>query len=303
MSRDFSPQDIDERSAPGDQRSLPSDACELARSPAVGSSLLPSRHPDRLGQEKRRQIHFTAGRRVSYDRDRGCSLSEFQIHTIVELGKFRAVAAHDLARHASLGGREPAPKETEKLMRLGLVRKGLFNGPEDMPRELLTLTRLGHELLRASDLVSQDQTTYHGFGKAGEANHDADLYRLYQQEASRIERAGGHDLRVVLDYELKSKVNRDIAALGAAAKREIAERHGLRVVRQKIPIPDLRIEYETPDGEIARVDLELVTEHYRGSDIVDKARAGFLLYTPRGEADHLRRVLDQHEMTADIFSL
>jgi hypothetical protein len=31
--------------------------------------------------------------------------------------------------------------------------------------------------------------------------------------------------------------------------------------------------------------------------------AGFSLYTPHGEADHLRRVLDQHELTAEILSL
>jgi hypothetical protein len=31
------------------------------------------------------------------------------------------------------------------------------------------------------------------------------------------------------------------------AKAEIAERHGLRVARGKIPMPDLRIEYETTD--------------------------------------------------------
>ena len=87
------------------------------------------------------------------------------------------------------------------------------------------------------------------------------------------------------------------------AKTEIAERHGLRVVRGKIPVPDLRIEYETREGDTARVNLELVTEHYRGRQVADKVHAGFSLYTPHGEADHLRRVLDQHELTAEILSL
>ena len=68
-------------------------------------------------------------------------------------------------------------------------------------------------------------------------------------------------------------------------------------------MPDLRIEYETLDGEIARVNLELVTEHYRGRHVAEKVHAGFSLYTPRGEADRLRRVLDQRELTADILSL
>jgi len=61
--------------------------------------------------------------------------------------------------------------------------------------------------------------------------------------------------------------------------------------------------YETRDGNMGRVNLELVTEHYRGRNVAEKARAGFSLYTPRGEGDKLRRVLDQQELTAEIFSL
>ena len=75
------------------------------------------------------------------------------------------------------------------------------------------------------------------------------------------------------------------------------------MVGAKIPVPDLRIEYETRDGELAHVDLELVTEHYRGRYAADRARTGFSLYTPHGEAGRLRRVLGARGMTADILSL
>ena len=118
----------------------------------------------------------------------------------------------------------------------------------------------------------------------------------------RIEAKGGRNLRVILDYELKRKINREMARLGPEARPEIAARHGLQVVRNKIPVPDLRIEYQTRE-DAARVNLELVTEHYRGRNVADKVHAGFSLYTPRGEADHLRRVLDQRELTAEILSL
>ena len=57
--------------------------------------------------------------------------------------------------------------------------------------------------MRANRLVPKGQSTYHGFVKPKEANHDADLYRLYQKEAGRILDKGGRNLRVVLDYELK----------------------------------------------------------------------------------------------------
>jgi hypothetical protein len=121
-------------------------------------------------------------------------------------------------------------------------------------------------------------------------------------------RQGGRNLRVILDYELKKRVYHDLAKLGShrestAKKKEIAERHGLQVVRGKIPLPDLRIEYETREGEMARVDLELATEHYRGRNLAEKVRAGFSIYAHAQDAAGLRRVLDQRELTAEILSL
>jgi hypothetical protein len=89
----------------------------------------------------------------------------------------------------------------------------------------------------------------------------------------------------------------------AESKREIAEKHGLQLVRGKIPLPDLRIEYEDREGNMARVDLELATEHYRGSNLAEKVRAGFSLYARAQDAPGLRRVLDQKELTAEILSL
>ena len=108
---------------------------------------------------------------------------------------------------------------------------------------------------------------------------------------------------MILDFELMRKINQDIAKLGRDARPEIARHHGLRLVGNRIPVPDLRIEYEQPDGQLAQIDLELVTEHYRGRSLADKVKAGFSLYAPRGEADRLRRILDGHELTAEIFSL
>ena len=74
-------------------------------------------------------------------------------------------------------------------------------------------------------------------------------------------------------------------------------------MRGKIPLPDLPIEYETREGEMARADLELATEHYRGRNLAEKARAGFPIYAHAQDAAALRRVLDQRELTAEILSL
>src|ERR1700731_440729 len=135
-----------------------------------------------------------------------------------------------------------------------------------------------------------------------------DTQPTYVVHLAEIERQGGRNLRVVLDYEMKKRLYRDLAKLGhgrasSEQKHLVAERHGLQVVRGKIPIPDIRIEYEARDGERARVDLELATSHYRGRNLAEKVRAGFSIYALAEDASKLRRVLDQRELTAEILSL
>jgi hypothetical protein len=107
---------------------------------------------------------------------------------------------------------------------------------------------------------------------------------------------------------LKKRIYHDLGKLGpdrtsAESKRTVAERQGLQMVRGKIPLPDVRIEYDTPAGERARVDIELVTSHYRGRHLAEKVCAGFSIYAHASDVSNLRLVLDQRELTAEILSL
>jgi hypothetical protein len=227
---------------------------------------------------------------------------------MVELGKFRAVAKEDLASFAYGGNDDHMRPDVDNLIRQGLVEMKSIPHEATGSRQLLTLTKNGHRFLTQTQAISNAQALYHGFTKPREAHHDADLYRLYQKAAAKIESQGGLNLRVILDYELKKHLYRDLAELGkdrnsADGKHAIAETHGLRVVRGKIPVPDVRIEYETRDGERARVDLELATGHYRGRNLTEKVRAGFSLYAHPDDVSKLRRILDQRELTAEILSL
>jgi hypothetical protein len=227
---------------------------------------------------------------------------------MVELGKFRAVAKEDLAEFVYGGSDDRMKPDVENLVRQGLVEMKSIPHEETGSRHLLTLTKNGHRFLTQTQSAGKGQALYRGFAKPREAHHDADLYRLYQKAAAKIEGQGGRNLRVVLDYELKKRVYHDLAKVGpdrasAESKRAVAERHGLQVVRGKIPLPDVRIEYDTPDGERARVDLELATGHYRGRTLAEKVRAGFSLYAHADDISKLRRVLDQRELTAEILSL
>jgi hypothetical protein len=112
------------------------------------------------------------------------------------------------------------------------------------------------------------------------------------------------------DSRLRTHDNlyRDLAKVGQTrnssnAKSDVAERHGLRVLRGRIPVPDLRLEHQTPEHELVRIDLELATEHYRFKNIAQKIRAGFAIYARTQDAPPTRRVLEQREITAEILNL
>ncbi len=263
--------------------------------------------PHRSGRDRRGPEHLDSVR-AHYIGERAHFLRDSELETLAEVGTFRVIAAPDLAR-LSYGGDNPRmEREIRHLKQQSLLTEKQGAGERNKPSRLLALTKQGARLLRKSGRVPDGQAIYHGFAKPREAKHDADLYRLYQAEVERIESAGGRPVRVVLDYELKRNLNRDLQALhekGRApeALDEIAERHGLSVVNGKIPVPDLRIEYDTAEMERQHLDLELATRNYRPRALAEKAKAGFSLYARREDSSRLRRVLEEREITATILSL
>lgn len=215
------------------------------------------------------------------DRDRAVMLRDSEIKTLTEIGTFRAIAAEDLTRFRYAGDDRQAWRDLNNLAREGLIRRRT-----DLPRKrtYLALTPEGHRLIEAHRPHGTDprQVLYHGFVKPREVRHDAALYRLYQEGAGRIAREGGKVQRVVLDFELKKSVYRQLARLRelpeseqAQRRQEAAQEHGLTVVNGKIPLPDLRIEYETAERDQTKVDLELATSDYHRDSLAEKSQAGF----------------------------
>jgi hypothetical protein len=199
-------------------------------------------------------------------------------------------------------------REIRRLTEQSLLSEKTVRGDRNKTIRLFALTKKGARLVQKSGVVPEGQALHHGFVKPREAKHDADLYRLYHTQAERIVRAGGRPTRVLLDFELKRNLNRDLAAVPAEeltdeARESIAERHGLAVVNGKIPVPDLRVEFDTAEMQHKHLDLELATRNYRPAALAEKAKAGFSLYALREDASRLRRVLDTHEITAEILSL
>ena len=170
------------------------------------------------------------------------------------------------------------------------------------------LTKAGKRLAERGR-IDPKQAVYSGFVKPNEVAHDAAIYRMFHKEAAKIVADGGSIKRVILDYELKKNVFSPLAKARtlptqqyARHQAEIAQENGLKVINGKIPLPDLRIEYETAQGDMARVDLELATHHYHGSHLREKVEAGFKMY---GDAAATNRspVFEEREITAAILSL
>jgi hypothetical protein len=311
MSRDaFSFDPRDERGAdrqaangsPGARVSQPSRDLE---SPAIDANA--TRFPDRLPEIHRKPEALDSPRAHTLG-DRTYLLRESELQTLAEVGTFRAVAATDLALIGYGGDTQRMEREIRRLKEQSLLSERTVRGGRNKTIRLFALTKTGARAVRKSGVVPEGQALHHGFVKPREAKHDADLYRLCHAQAERIVQDGGRPTRILLDFELKRSLNRDLAAIPTEeltddARERIAERHGLAVVNGKIPVPDLRVEYDTAEMEHKHLDLELATRNYRPRALAEKAKAGFSLYALREDASRLRRVLDTHEITAEILSL
>lgn len=310
MSR-YSPFDPDELREPGpttegSREPKPEDrSSSIGRSGSGRQEQSDSRDSGEWKSERDRQP-----RQKYQDRDRIYGLRESEMRALADIGQFRALRMRDLVELRYGGDMRPTERDITNLKSQGLVQQKTLQGKEKEP--LLALTREGQQFLDRNrpDELTEGQVLYHGFVKPREARHDGEVYRLYKRAAKDIKQEGGTNLRVVLDFELKRNLYRDLAKLKDLPPRQqqeererIAQNHGLTVVDGKIPLPDLRIEYETHHHQQARMDLELATQDYRAAGLAEKTKAGFTIYAPRDEATRLRAAIRDPELTRGILSL
>ncbi|HET7151404.1 MAG TPA: hypothetical protein VFI60_08330 [Candidatus Acidoferrum sp.] len=263
-----------------------------------------------LAREARVHAIVSQRTRTKYaDRNKDYCLRDSEVHTLSEVGRFRVVATNDLANFAYAGNDDRMKSDIRNLTEQGLIEQRNTSILKKESRQALTLTRQGYRFIRRQEFLPEDQAIYHGFVKPKEANHDADLYRLYHRVADKIERERGRVLRVALDYELKEKLYKKLGEAQARddarldlQKQTFARQLELPVVEGKVILPDMRIEYETHEGERARVDVELATSDYHGNHLAEKAKAGFQIYARSQDADGLRRIRDEREITTAILS-
>jgi hypothetical protein len=110
------------------------------------------------------------------------------------------------------------------------------------------------------------------FYVGAEAAGTAHLYRTYLRAAERLPDRGARIRRVVLDYELKREYQRfpqrrqrEQREDDRTARQTLdevhawARSHDLPVIEDHVRFPDVRIEYERPDGRRAVEDVEVTT--------------------------------------------
>ena len=218
-----------------------------------------------------------------------------ETRALATIGTFRVVPASDLRDDGGRAG-DLRHGDLERLSRAGLIRR-VAPVEGDRRTALVALTERGRELLehhRTHDHASP-QRFYAGPSKARELTHDAQLYRAYLRSADRLQAQGARVHRVVLDDDLKREyqeflqaANRDRSESDGRPSRtleevqEWAQTHDLPMLDDGVQFPDLRIEYEWPDGRREIENIEVLTPHYRGAHAAAKAASGFTCYRGAG---------------------
>jgi hypothetical protein len=215
-----------------------------------------------------------------------------QTQMLAILGTFRVVDLADI-RHYGAESRT-LENDLRSLAQQGLMAKDWFSTMSGSRINILSLTARGKSLL---DQAAGDDTRQ--VYRAGPADlytvrHDIAIYRMYQQEAGRLEAAGARIVRVLSEEEIERQFSRHLKERlrGAtdpqqarhAAKAAFAEDWQLPLLNDGLQIPDIRLEYDTAEGERDHRDLELVTERYSAMQVSTKVDAGFVVYRPAGGA-------------------
>jgi len=237
--------------------------------------------------------------------------SELERAVMVEVGRFRTMDEEDVSRvfYGEIDG--PFRQDLKELLSQGLIeRRSVVVGKNRDIRHVIVLSKKGKKLLGRQGDVERGQAIYAWFVKPAEASHDASVYRMYEAEAAEILSRGGTIRRVVLDFEFKKKIYAELNKKGdygelsyGRRQEELAQLYELPIVDGKIALPDLRIEYDTQEGDRSHIDLELATENYRPGHMRQKTSAGFKLYGVNTTSRGHRAGWEGRELTRDVLAL
>jgi hypothetical protein len=276
-------------------RSLRDDSLRPTRGQGADGELVPGRN-----QRDSRAQH---GRTAYPLRGRNYHLNSNQAAMLQDVGAFRTITADSLRRHLYQGDEERFKKDLTNLTDQRLVAVQQESKGKD---RYISLTREGKGVTESHLRTNSNQAVYSGIVKKRELRHDAAIYDVYQKEAQKISKSGGTPKRVVLDFELKKNVNRQLSKIqnlpSAARERqrkEIADAHELQIVNGKIQFPDVRVEYDSREQEQCKVDLECVTGHLQG--MPDRGQNGRWIHLQPGLSRKVCRARGRFSWRGDFF--
>lgn len=205
--------------------------------------------------------------------------------TLATVGSFRVVPRGDLER-LSAGTK----REVDRLREMGLLTTTPYM-VGSRRTTIVSLTREGLAVLeehRRGCSEGDRQSFYAGIARPRELAHDSRLFAAYVEARNRLISDGSRVKRVVLEQQLKTEYQRFLqepnrghrhsAGLPRRDRDSVskwAAEHDLPMIRGSVRIPDLRIEYELPDGTRGHEDVEIVTGNYRGAHASSTKAAGF----------------------------
>lgn len=249
----------------------------------------------------------------------GVRLHQEERQLLYEAGRFRVLSIKDAAQTIYSGDERALRSDLRFLKEHGLVSVDMVNARLDGRNrpverlEVITLTRDGEKLARFANEIDPNQKLYHGLVKPREVEHDAQIYRAYRKEWEKIEREGGENPRVKLDFEIKSEIRKAIHAARKIEpdrdmdeiKQQVAREHDLPFIDGQIQIPDARIEYDRDQGSRTGFsDIEVVTAAYRPGHLHAKTQAGFHLYASGRDASGISaKIEDEHHLLDRVLDL
>lgn len=227
---------------------------------------------------------------------------------VFQVGRFRAIAIKDFKQHLPKSVCDSPVHTVRALKELGLVRSNYIKphgirevrkrdaeltatghnkpGTRSPKIEIITLTNKGATWLRAN---GYDEThagkLRPGMAKPREVFHDAHLYSMAQKEIVLLQKQGAINISALTDNALKELLYKERSRLikegrsKEEAHIEAAQIFDVPLTEGKYSLPDVRVEYDMPDGTHHKIDLELITDTYRQSHIAAKNAAGFTSYT------------------------
>ena len=216
-----------------------------------------------------------------------------EVRTLATIGAFRVVPIDDLRDDRGRSG-DLWHGDLDRLRSDGLIRAfAPFDRDDERRTIVVTLTDRGRELLESHRTRDHEprQLFHSGSVRARELSHDAQLYSAYVRAAERLSEYDVRIHRVALEHELKREYqqflherNREHSDTNGRPDRDDREierwalEHDLPFFDGHVHFPDLRLEYEWPDGRRDAENIEVTTPHYRGAHATAKVRAGFTRY-------------------------